>query len=153
MPWSNVTSTLTAEVVNNGQALDTTCGGQCVHHEIKTPHLVDLPSFCERHAFILDTLDFATFAHRQVVLSVQPPNALMFDCMTFAGEQIVDAPLAEATTFVRKFNDSRAQRRGLRADGGRCAIAGSGYPHKATDSALGDIELLDHLAHRLTPHL
>src|SRR4029450_5131389 len=99
------------------------------------------------------SLDLATLTHRQVVLAVETPHALVIDRMTFSGEQVVDAPVAEAPAFIGELDDARAQLRGLHIRARWLAIAGSGQPHKATGSAFADAHTVEHLAHRHAPRL
>ncbi len=126
---------LAAEVVDDGQALDPSAAGERVHHEVQTPDLVDGPRLQQRHPFAPRSLDLATLAHRQVVLAVQPPHALVIDRVAFAGEQVVDAPVAEARAFMGELDDARAQLHGLGVGSRWFAIAGSGQPHKAAGLA------------------
>jgi hypothetical protein len=115
-----------AEVVDDGQALDAPAAGQCVHHEVQAPHLVARLGLQQWHAFIPDSLCLAALAHRQVVVAVQTPHTLVVDCMAFTGEQVVDAPIAKVSAFMRQLDDARAQHHGLRVCRRRLAIAGSG---------------------------
>jgi hypothetical protein len=65
------------------------------------------------------SLDLASLPHRQVVLAVQPPHALVVDRMALAGEQVVDPPVAEAPAFLGELDDARAQLDGPGVDSRR----------------------------------
>jgi hypothetical protein len=144
-----------------------------LHHEYSYMDAPGLPSFrfmtagredCTRTSGLslrhepLSLMGFAgwllnRFVALQVVLTVEPPHALVVDRVAFADEQVVDAPVAEASPLMGELDDACAQLDGSGVGARGLAVAGPGQPHKAAGPAFADAHSVEHLAHRRAPRL
>lgn len=68
----------------------------------------------------------------------------MVHACEFGAQQIVDAPVAEATAHMVDLDDLGAQGLVHLCFLGRVAVAVAGEPHEAAGAALGQVELLHH---------
>ena len=137
---------LVAEVIGHGQALEPASVGQAVADEIHAPYLVDRRGQLQRHALERRAPDLLALAHRQAGFAVEAVHALVVDAGELRAQQVMDAPIAEATAHLRDLHDLALQRSGLRIGLRRMAVAVSGEPHEAACAALRQVMFLDHLA-------
>jgi hypothetical protein len=138
-----------AEVVGHGQALQPPAIGQAVADEIHAPDLVDGAGHLQRHALGRRAAHLLALAHGQVRSAVQAPDTLVVDAREPRAQQVVDAPVAEASASMGDLDDPIGQfaRGGIGL--GRVAIAVAGEPHETTRTALGQVMFVHHPANRL----
>jgi hypothetical protein len=125
---------------------------QAVADEVHAPGLVHRARRHERDAFVVRTATLATLAHRQIGLAIQPVHALVVDARVAAPQQVVHAPVAEASALVRNGFNVLAQGLVLRAHRRRVAVRISTQPHEAAGTSLAHPMLVHQTLDRLPPH-
>lgn len=109
MPWSSDVHALAAEVIYHRQALEAPAVDQCVHHEVRTPGVIDMAAAYQGLTLVRRALDLAAFARRQVRQLVQAPHALVIDLLALKTQQVVDMPLVKPAVLMRQLDDTCAQ--------------------------------------------
>ncbi len=97
--------TLVAKIVCHGQTLDAPPIGQAVADKIHAPHLIDVLRELQRHALAHRQFDLLALPHGQLGSAVEPIHAFVIDPGKFRAQQIMDAPVAKASTHLRNIDD------------------------------------------------
>lgn len=96
---------LVAKIVGHGQALDAPAIGQAVADKIHAPHLIDVVRDLQRHAIAHRPFDLLALPDGQLGGAVEPIHALVVDLGKVRTQQIMDAPVAKASSRLRNMDD------------------------------------------------
>ncbi len=121
---------LVAEVIGHGQALQASSVGQAVADEVHAPNFIDLGGHAQRCALGRRPAHLLAFAHGKVGIAVQPVYALVIDSEEVSAQQVVHAPISEATACMRDLYDLGLEHLRLGADRRFVAVALSAQSHK-----------------------
>lgn len=88
--------------------------------EMPTPDLVDRACQLQRHTFVGGALALLAPTHLQIGLSVEAVHALVIDAGKPRAQQIVDAPVTKAPSYVRDLHNLLVQIHRMARSAGSC---------------------------------
>jgi len=111
---------LAREVVDDRQDAEAPPVGEAVGYKVQRPALIGTARQCDRRSHAQCPLAAATLAYLQLLLAVQPPEALLVHATALSGQQQMQATVAEATPLGGELPNAEPHR-GVACTTGRIA--------------------------------